>query len=252
MCSMYFMIVKSNLLRVNRQIGQTYVMYIVGGQCSFWPLSIAQIFEWSMLQQLSFLHPAAKHVHILELQCVTQEMWIAGCRLPKPWLPGLSGFILFFSSPVSWIKNGAMAGQILTDMRRKILLSHILLTLHKSWQLPIPLVYRWLFFKINSQVFIQGEMNSIHNIFSNDYLWGPCLDSSSVFFSMPLPGTILFHLNFLCFLVFYRCWGSAENGRRFSSPHGPQYGDRSDPCSGKLCSFCWSWKWQNIKKTVER
>lgn len=135
-----------------------------------------------MLQQLSFLHSAAKHVHILELQCMTQEMWVAGCRLPKPWLPGLSGFILFFSSLGSWIKNGPMAGQVLTNMRCKILPSHILLTLHKSWQLPIPLVYRWLFFKINSQVFIQGEINSIHNIFSHDYLWGPCLDSRSVFF----------------------------------------------------------------------
>lgn len=148
MCSMYFMIVKSDLLRVNRQIGQTYVMYIVGGQCSFWPLSIDVLPKFSSDQccNNSFLHPAAKHVHILELQRVTQEMWIAGCRLSKPWLPGLSGFILFFSSPVSWIKNGPIAGQILTDMRWKILPSNIPLTLHKSWQLPIPLVHWWLFF----------------------------------------------------------------------------------------------------------
>lgn len=130
-----------------------------------------------------------------------------------------------------------------------------------------PLTFRWpcinpdnfqyhlctggCFFKINSQIIIQGEMNSIHNIFSNDYLWGPCLDSSSIFF--PCRCLVLYcSIYILCFIVFYRCWGSAENGRRFSSPHGPQYGDRSDPCSGKLCSFCWSWKWQNIKKTVER
>lgn len=30
-----------------------------------------------------------------------------------------------------------------------------------------------------------------------------------------------------------RCCASAENGRRFSSPHGPQHGDRSHTCTGK-------------------
>lgn len=126
-----------------------------------------------------------------------------------------------------------------------------LLSLHISWKLPVPPECMGVFLTINSQLFIQREISPLHNIFSYDYLWGSCLDSSSCF-SVPLPGTKLFHLHFPCFLVSYRCWGSAENGRRFSSPHGPQYGDRSDPCSGKMCSFCWPSKGHNKKKTVER
>lgn len=37
----------------------------------------------------------------------------------------------------------------------------------------------------------------------------------------------------LILFLLYRCWASAEDGRRFSSPHGPQHGDRSDTCTGK-------------------
>lgn len=42
------------------------------------------------------------------------------------------------------------------------------------------------------------------------------------------------------YLMSFRSWASAEDGRRFSSPHGPQHGDRSHTCTGKPHSHCWS------------
>lgn len=52
-------------------------------------------------------------------------------------------------------------------------------------------------------------------------------------------GWILSASVMIYFLMSHRCWASAEDGRRFSSPHGPQHGDRSHACTGKLLSNHW-------------
>lgn len=249
MCSLCCLIVKCSLLRVQRQMGQIYLMYTVGGLCS------SDLYYCWCIAQFSFVinatttaiftsgcearaHPGAQVRDSGNMNCRVLIAKAVAAWLVRP-------FCFSSSSPVSWIKKGPMAGQIWCGGFRdfdRCEMENLSLPTSNDRSFPAVLAFilqtssstcvQGLFFQINSQLFIQGEMSSLHNIFSSS-LFMRFIDGC---FSVPLPGTLLFHLHFLCFLVSSRCWGSAENGRRFSSPHGPQYGDRCDPCSGKLCS----------------
>lgn len=143
MCSMYCIIVKSTLLRVKRQIGQIYLMYMVGGQCSF-ELYLLMYCPILMCDQCYNCH-CYVWVRSTCTSWSSSEMWIAGCWLWKPWLPGLFIFFCFRLPPQSagwrkdhWLARCCVEGaEILTDMRWKIsfpaVLTYILKTSCSTW-----------------------------------------------------------------------------------------------------------------------